>query len=191
MPHTFVRLVLFVLALAACAPPPTKFPDIVKASVGIVRPGQGIVCGGVAIDERLIMTAAHCVDDVHRAGYVDLSDFSKYARKFQWARVVARDEAVDIAVLETDLPLAVWAPLRPPVDYEELRVVIDFTVRHPDRSYVSDLRMGIFRGDSGSGVFGKDGAVVGVVSACMTDDERHCNGIRGRYSPIRAEWLRP
>jgi hypothetical protein len=189
--QVMLRYFVPLLALLGCAKPPAAFPNIVRASVGITRPGMGVICGGTAIDERLIMTANHCVDDVTRAGYVDLSNFSKYARRFQWATVIVRDPAADIAILQTDLPLEEWASLRPPVDYEELRVVINFEVRRPEISYVSDLKMGIFKGNSGSGVFGKDGAVVGVVVQCRIDDNYRCDGIRGSYSPIRAEWLVP
>lgn len=137
------------------------------------------------------MTAAHCVDDVRRVGYIDLSDFSKYARRFQWATVIASDPGTDVALLYTDLPLSEWAMIRPPVDYEELRVVIHFETHRPELSYVSDLKMGIFKGDSGSGVFGKDGAAVGVVVTCQTTDGIHCDGLRGSYSPVRSEWLTP
>lgn len=183
------RFVLLALLLVACSKPPADFPGIAKTSVLLTRGGQAI-CGGVAIDERIIMTAAHCVDDVVRVGYVDLSTYSQYTRRFFWATVLVRDEAADIALLETDIPLERWAMIRPPVDYEELRIVIDFEVRAAGASYVTDLQTGIFKGDSGSGVYGKDGACVGVVITCRTHENK-CDGLRGAYSPVRAEWLKP
>ena len=188
MLHKFVLLALAIL-LAACSKPPAEFPAISKTAVILTRGGQAI-CGGVAIDERIIMTAAHCVDDVNRVGYVDLSTYSRHTRQFFWATVLVRDPAADIALLETAVPLEHWAMIRPPVDYEDLRVVIDFEVRAAGASYVTDLQTGIYKGDSGSGVFGKDGAAVGVVITCRTQDNV-CDGLRGSYSPVRAEWLKP
>jgi len=190
MLHRFV-LLPFLALLSACNKPAAEFPAVVRSSVVLMRPGLGAVCGGVAIGERTILTAAHCVDDVHRVAYVDLGSWSKYARRFQWANVIVRDPGTDVALLRPDLPLEEWAIIRPPVDYEELRVVIDFEVKRPELSYVSDLKMGIYKGDSGSGVFGKDGAAVGIVVTCQTTDGNHCDGLRGRYSPVRSEWLTP
>lgn len=164
--------------------------NVIAASIGLYQAQRGLYCGATAVSDRHIVTARHCVDDVLRVSYMDLKMFTENSNKFRWATVISEDIATDFAVLETDDSLSAWVPFRAPYDGEALTVVRDFIPELAPRSYVSDLKMSIQKGDSGSGVFGQDGALVGVVTRCdVAEGETHCSGKRGAYSPIRREWL--
>lgn len=143
-------------------------------------------CSATLIDDDLIVTAHHCIDDdgCATAAFAPGLLFSAEDELaspgqgdiYTCRRVVAETEGVDIAIVQLDRPVAgdyVPATLGPTPDEGAEIGVIGFPTYTPMKiargCTVRDLHAGLvrhdcdtFHGNSGSGVFDGDGALFGV-----------------------------
>jgi S1-C subfamily serine protease len=126
---------------------------------------NGAVGSGVRLNSKLVITCAHLIDD--NAIVFDYLGFHKL-------RLVGIDRENDLALLKINTPYD---------DYSEIKIglakigdkvfsvsnmsgfsgsVGEFTIRYSGRQIVILDKM-VYRGESGSGIFNKNGKLVGIV----------------------------
>jgi S1-C subfamily serine protease len=154
---------------------------IVDTSLGKIIP----TCSGVWIDQNIILTAAHCVEDSTLIEYSTVADYNN--EKVKKAIVIAADKQVDLAIIvssEIDEPHPV-ASLSGQIISTGDKVNI---VGHPvgyawtySSGYVSSIRSNmsgpvgisekiiqisapVWLGNSGGGAFDEDGRLIGICS---------------------------
>jgi hypothetical protein len=105
------------LLLAAACTPAASLPPPTASTVMLMgtRPHH-VKCGGVAIDQHTILTAAHCID-APVTPYVDRDGWA-WGWPTHPATLMHRDQLSDVATLHTPLQLPAWATIAPeaPVD---------------------------------------------------------------------------
>lgn len=187
-------LPLLTAALAfSCSRAPARSPgdpvtcesDACRASLLLFSNGKPI-CGAVAIGPRLIVTAAHCVEGGGRPTLITL--LAPTGRVIT-ARIRVDNDSGDIAILESFSPLSAHVPIKAGA------LEPGFLVR-PRRMWMTSetlisgpellwrVMTPVDKGDSGSGVFAADGALVGVVSTCDSANGYSCTDSGGSYSPV-------
>ena len=173
---------LFSIPSTSQLPPVNVLPEAVNATMALVGDGGMVYCSGV-ISDRLLITAAHCVDDneTTTAGYRGIGDTVGATHVFD---TIYFDEAQDLAILRPQKhQLPEGRPLAPAAPYDGDRVVV---VGHPggltwtitegivSRSsrysglgatqHWMQMSAPIWFGNSGGPVFNTYGEVVGIAS---------------------------
>lgn len=200
---------LAIKVFTACQPPKVPPPETViramQASVLVMRaevylsdvdgplsyagPGYAGVrlfatCGGVAIASDRVVTAAHCVPE--HATHVALQTHDQWRdhpRQYTYARVFGVDRVRDVAHLVPERPLAHWvrqAALAPPPE-QALAILAPYRASLV-RLINYELEGLLYEGVSGSGIFDRDGSLVGLVTACFE---------RGGACLPEGQWVRP
>jgi serine protease Do len=157
---------------AAVAPPlPPNYVDLVPATTAVVLRGEDWLCSGVAVDDHLVLTAAHCTDK----GEFEVIVFPGEARL---ATVKSVDPIRDLALVHTfGEPLKAQARYAstPPKEGDLLFLVgfgcfgsINiapglYVTRAPGNQLA--IAMAVCFGDSGGPVFNIRGELVGIMSS--------------------------
>lgn len=176
-------VVALVLSTVGCVSTPQPKPkDVnfitrVAYTLQIVGPLESGKCSGTAISATAILTAKHCIPT--DSGVIKIDGVDLSVKKYIQAK---NDHAI---IVLTSAKFSEWAT----VDLKGVQLGQDLTIygnpgpwdRMLRRGYVTGsgpspfghqnfLDMNGFHGDSGSGLFNKDGDVVGVLTNIFTFD---------------------
>lgn len=197
------KILFFCLLIISCCPPyknievvdskKINIDDLNRSTVVIVKElGEGVnlpVCAGVWIDEKKILTAAHCVSENVDVRYETYKDFlisnNISFENYHSAKVKKINNSFDLALIEIE---------KNDVDHGYAKLSSDgpkisdnvFIISHPNgnmysfsKGYVSNFKKvttenGFIRttqvtstlwmGSSGGGAFNKNGELIGVCS---------------------------
>lgn len=129
-------------------------------------------CGGVIVGKHLIITAAHCVGAVNsEVEYVTRDVWFKTTGGKDVSYVVETNPTKDIAYLYSPKELGPAAEIRTPQEGEFKLVVKRFKLVRDYANKVGELEIKLSGGDSGSGVFGEDGKLLGIIHDCNTKEK--------------------
>ncbi len=184
-----LTIVVIALWLCGCSATMPKHPAVALLTQDYRS------CGAVAIAPHELVTASHCVDEGARRTIRYIADvdwFSAVQREYS-ARVVHVESSRDLAWLKTerDAPPLPFVAIRAPVAFEHLYSIAPAHNWKRSSGWLDEQVAGFLLttvsvqpGWSGSPVFGLDGKLVAIVSACHpTEDGLTGTGLLRRCKP--------
>src|SRR5512139_142693 len=170
-------LVLALLGIHGCgasAPPMPRWQDRVDVTSAVYIHGDGVACSGVAVDDHIVITAAHCMQHAMEEAVPAPGDDP---RRIEEVLAYAPDSDVAwVRVGGAPLPVQARMSARAvhPGEivfaagfgcYGSLAVYPGIRTDLPDADGQDVYAMAVCRGDSGGPVFDEHGALVGILSA--------------------------
>jgi len=179
-------LFLILLFLVSCSP--VKIPSTAslaeESSVVLLRRSfdedgfakYKVSCGGVAIGQHLIITAAHCVKKLNaEVYYITRENWFSTGSGKDVSYVSSLDKTTDIAYLTTQKTLLHYTNIVKPIEGEFKIVVRRFQVNNDYSNNINRLDLKLSEGDSGSGVFNEDSKLIGIIVNCDTKSNTTIN----------------
>lgn len=165
-----LALLLVVLSLTGCGTPPAR--HVLKDAAARIEIGGVGVCSGTIIGPHAVLSATHCFAD---PGNIKINEASVTVKGRE-------DDGFDHTILIVDISFDYWASIaqwplaqgdsvyyygNPAGLHDWLRRgYVVGNDRDDDGKEILILDVNGFFGDSGSGVFDRDGNVAGVISIC-------------------------